>query len=454
MAGFYDLDEVKSIPILDVCDFLGIPWKRSGKTYWCKLRPEENTASCQLNVENGSKHDWFYDHGSHVGGDVIRFAQECIGCSWQDALDNLAGTFGVQSLSNSDYMNRTELSDHEYKKIGVYGDLATKNMEFPFDKYSIEYIKKMSEMFSMPVNQLRKEFPDRYAIDIMYKRAIPTVYRMRNTYYFALYCAMASQKAVTGKFDINNVPPKEMADLQALCKEVTQGEKILGKALKGTGIHYSYRDYNIAKDLAGIHLGKIEFEIGEHTYADLKRGSKYHGVNIAYRPVSVAEYLTLGGMGLNSIYHAAYLRNDRVNIAFWAENEPEVDKLLDRYEKDKELVPIHDAVFIEYKGIVFDDWSLDEDTGDVIAQACGSCVNKYKDVLTDELSAGEIGVCSIKGCENIEEGNTVCYKITLKPEFIRPLGRGAETEVDKENKDKDEMSQSYVKKQEQEEHAL
>lgn len=56
---------------------------------------------------------------------------------------------------------------------------------------------------------------------------------------------------------------------------------------------------------------------------------------------------------------------------------------------------------INYKGIIFDDYSRDND-GHYWAEICQECFEKYRGILTSELDDGNIacGICSIQGCSN------------------------------------------------------
>lgn len=334
--AFYNLDELRSIPILDVCENFGVLVQKQGRSYFCKLR-DEKTASCKLYFDGKDGYDSFYDFGSHAGGDVIRFVSEYLGCDWQTALEELAKSFDIAPINNTEYMNRNELTDLEWKKLGVFGDLATKNFDFDLEKYSLETVQKFSEKYAMSVNQLRKDHPTKYVYDIIKKRAIPFVYKMRNNYYFDLYCALSLQRSLTGHFDINNVPEKDLESYKSSCKKLLQVEKLLRKALRGTDVAYSFREYDVRLDLQKIYLGEVSFEVGEISYSDVKKESRLQGVDLRYRSVTIEDYLSLKEYGIDSVSHAAFLKNDKVNLVFLPEHSELIDKCIGLYEKAKEL---------------------------------------------------------------------------------------------------------------------
>lgn len=337
MKGFYNLDEVLSVSILDICNYLGVPVEGSGRSKFCKMR-NEKTASCKLYLDNQDGHDTFCDFGDgNRGGNVINFVMTRERCDRQKAIDWIAETFGLQPQNNTDYENVNELSDRAWQKLGVYGDLATKNMEFDLEHNPLEKVQKDSEKYAMPVNQLRKDYPTKYAQEILKKKAIPFVYNLRNQYYLTLYTWLSLQKSLVGHFDINNVPEDDRKEAMALCDQLTQAEKLLKKALNGTDIRYSFKKYNLYQDLTQLHLGQISFEIGENSYTEVKSESKLQGVDLRYRSVSCDDYFSLNEYGLNSVFHAAFVKNDKVNLVFLPEQSELIDKCISLYQTAKDL---------------------------------------------------------------------------------------------------------------------
>lgn len=334
MKAFYNLEEIYSIPMLDVCKLYGVPVESKGRSHFCKLR-DEKTASCKLYLNNKDGYDSFYDFGSHVGGNVIKFVSELLSCDWQQAVEDLATRFHIEPVNNTEYFNRNELTDLEYEKIGVYGDRATKNFDFDLEKFSLESAQKFSEKYNMPVNQLRKEYPMKYVCDVIKKRAIPFVYNMRNDYYFSLYCLISMQKSLFGRFDINNVPRADLKECEEKCNKLIKAELLLKKALRGTDVSYSFKEYHVLKDIKKIYYGEISFEIGEKTYVDVKRESTLQGVDLRYRAVDCNDYLSLKEFGIDSVFHAAFLKDDKVNLVFLPENDYLVDRIITDYHAEK-----------------------------------------------------------------------------------------------------------------------
>jgi len=82
---------------------------------------------------------------------------------------------------------------------------------------------------------------------------------------------------------------------------------------------------------------------------------------------------------------------------------------------------LENATAIEYKGILFDEWTIDEETGGIYGEMCECCAEKYKDILSEELSDGGMGACSVKGCDvvGMDADTNSHYYVDFKPELIR-----------------------------------
>lgn len=129
---------------------------------------------------------------------------------------------------------------------------------------------------------------------------------------------------------------------------------------------------------------------------------------------------------LNSLWDKAFPWSFPEVIS-WAQQK--MSKSLSEDDKDKEEKPMNvsellkDAAAIEYKGILFDDWSIDDESH-VWAEICECCVNKYKALILNELDDGSaIGICSVEGCRvsGLESDDTYHYYIDFDPNLIHPL---------------------------------
>lgn len=81
------------------------------------------------------------------------------------------------------------------------------------------------------------------------------------------------------------------------------------------------------------------------------------------------------------------------------------------------------AVALEYKGILFDGWAINEESESIWAGMCQCCADKYADLLSVELSLGGIGSCSVKGCDVVEmdSDSERHYYVDFKLEHVQAL---------------------------------
>lgn len=93
--------------------------------------------------------------------------------------------------------------------------------------------------------------------------------------------------------------------------------------------------------------------------------------------------------------------------------------------KEALVKALENAVAIEYKGVLFDEWTVDA-TGNmkgIWGEMCQCCAEQHKEVLSEELREGGVGACSVNGCNIVGD---LCdteehYYIDFKPELIKPL---------------------------------
>ena len=74
---------------------------------------------------------------------------------------------------------------------------------------------------------------------------------------------------------------------------------------------------------------------------------------------------------------------------------------------------------IKYKGIVFDDYTQNDD-GTYWAEMCCKCAEKYHDLISNDIDDGTaaIGCCSVKGCSNNGMDYKYHFYIDFDNEFI------------------------------------
>lgn len=347
--NFYDLEQIRSIPIEDVCAAFGVDIYRKGRSKTCRLRVEK-TPSVHLYTNNSNGQDSFYDFGGNYGGDVICFVSHVLGSDWQTALEQLASTFGIEPVNNSEYQTRNELTNYQYEKIGIQGDLATKNLDFDLERYSFESAQKFADKYNMSVNELRSQYPDFYARKILMNRALPFVTNLRNNYYTALYNHYSLAKSLHVS-DPAKLSESFIERFDKLKNELSNAEKLLYRASKGTSLEdrISVRAYNVEEDYRALINGEIAFQIGSVSYNDIKQEAFKREEVVHYRAISVKDYESLQANLLNEIPHAAFLKGDRVNLAFLPEQSLAIEKALETLQEPRKLTELVTASAVPEK---------------------------------------------------------------------------------------------------------
>ena len=320
---FFDKEEVRSLPIKEVCAVFGIPVERGD---FIKLRPDEKTASTKLYLNKGAGHDRFYDFGSHIGGDCIQLIQEYRQCSWQDALEDVADAFGIQPVNNFEYEQRGVLTDRQWGKLGVYGDSVSKNLDFDLERFSVESAAKYAEKYRMPVNVLREENPKFYITAILRNRAFPHVYNLRNYYYMQIYSEQTLQKDVAGHADRKFLSDDRINELNRTVQELESVEKLLRMALRGTDVRFTFRGYNLEKDWDDILQAKISFEIGPQNNYDIKKYAQKHGCELLYATLSDSDYFTRASSD-SEVPHAAFIRGNSVKLVYASDAADQIEEM-------------------------------------------------------------------------------------------------------------------------------
>lgn len=282
MSGFYDLDELKAIPIADVCRALGLEEDRRLKGKYKAFG--ERTGS--LHLYNTGGQNRFCDFGRNVSGDTIGLVAYIQNLSYKDAIGELASMFGIESIRQNSYEDSKELSNWEWGKIGIYGDVAMKNMEFSFNRPdSMERNMELAMKYRMSMNELRKEHPSTYK-SILYKRGSSYVYALRQEYYNRMYLTREFMKS-GGYQDFSKLPDSSYEELKEYATDLTNSERILKNALEGTGLHYPFTSYDVNSDWKKVLNGTLVVEFGSKTAYDMKRYAQNMRVSVVTREYDV-----------------------------------------------------------------------------------------------------------------------------------------------------------------------
>lgn len=277
----YDLNEIKAIPILDVCQLLGIQWEIRGGKHWCRIR-DERTASVLLHPEK-TPNCYIDFGGTNKLSDVIQLVCDYNGMSRGDAIKYLAEAFNISPDKQNAASN--ELNSWEYEKIGLYGDLATKNFTFDIERQGIEKVAQLSQKYGIPMNELRKKHKKIYE-QLLYDKALPHLLELRNNYYLNLI----NTYHMAHTADLRTLP-SIYADLEASIKELRTAERLFKKAAEQTAIKaHDPREYEPNADLSKILTGELNPSFGSHDFDSLQSAAKAAGCNIGKRTVPCSSF--------------------------------------------------------------------------------------------------------------------------------------------------------------------
>ncbi len=300
----YSLDAVKEIPIVQVCDRLGLPVTRRGKSYWCKLR-DERTASAILHPENNT----FYDFGTQDHGSNIDLVCSATGKSVSEAVRYLGDTFSLTPETPADARKRFQtMSRADYARIGLHADLATKNFTFPITRCMPDKLLDIELKYQMPMNQLRKQHPKTYE-RLIREKAVPYVESLRNLYYLDIwdhYCFLQS----TGRTVLFYDSDRTHAYFASLTQQMEQAERSLYKAAQGTSIDLPEpKHYDPMRVISRFLTDRLSISVGSCTLKELSNMTKGR---FSQLQLSHDAYF---GAALDDILHAATLTKDHVLLS-------------------------------------------------------------------------------------------------------------------------------------------
>lgn len=322
---FYNVQRLKEIPIAEVAEELGIEVIRRGNSAWCKIRNERDP-SCKLYETTNT----FCDFGSMASGDTVNFVAEVKQISNAEAIEALANLFNIapeRNIKQGNYIG--ELTNSQYAKIGIAGEMATMNMDIDVEKQGIEQTISLTAPYRITMNELRVKHPEAYS-EIMRNRAIPYIYSERQEYYTSIWC----QDMLSKEFNVDlKQSPDINGEFRLKAAEMNNKEKLLLSALKGTDINYKPRKYDFEADIEKIRTGKIQFEIGNVEYSALKRSDTAVANALEYKSMPVKQFLE-AKPNLGQVDYAAFVKGDNINLAFRKSDKPVIDKALKPPEQD------------------------------------------------------------------------------------------------------------------------
>lgn len=307
--NFYDLEQIKSIPILDVCNAFGIVVERKGGNLWCKVRPER-TASAILHPENNT----FHDFGTNMTSDVIGLVSLFHGVDRGAAIQQLAGAFSISTSNPRGGLADTELTSWEYKMIGLDGGMATKNFDFDLSRQDPSRVMELSLLYGMPMNVLKRQHT-RIFEKLIRQRALPHVRDLRRDYYMEVFTHYNLARNI-GSVDVFH-KSVENGEFNERIKELKQAENLLIRACSGTWIKARpVGEYDPATDIEKILSGEIKIStLGNATFDEVKKRAEEQSTSVSYYTVDYDGFMNLNGK-LKPFTHNAFLKDGNVVVQY------------------------------------------------------------------------------------------------------------------------------------------
>ncbi len=322
---FFDVEKLKSIPICDVAQAFGVSVKKNGNDYWCAIR-NERTPSCKLYTKTNS----FCDFGAaNYGGDTIELTK-FLNCSSSryEAMEILAQTFGIQPEYQTESVRRLP-SIRQFAKIGIYGDVATKNFDFHIDKYGLEVAKKISEKYRMTVEKLADKYPDVY-YQMLRSKALPYVYSLRRDYLNELRRCYDWSRLFNYEPDVSSLLFDEAREMM---NDAETAERILSQAIQNPKkLSFRQNTYNLKADYTDIMQGKISVELTTFEpmeYCELKALSKAGGKILSCSEMPYDLYCSIAGSIEELTPYSAFAKGDRVTIVYDTEFSEQINDIID-----------------------------------------------------------------------------------------------------------------------------
>lgn len=328
---YYDISAIKEIPILSVADRMGIAVEKRGKNYWCKIRQEQNP-SVILHPDRNT----FYDFGNQVHGDVISFVCYAQDIKPGEAIRYLGENFALTPNVSRQELLLRPLTNWEYKQIGLYGDMASKNIVFPIDMLSLEELCEMSQYYQMPMNKLSKEEPGVFRT-LIHNKAEPFVENMRNSYYLDVWnyfhlCYALGDNSIN-LFQAQKVRNRFNKDT----RDLNRAERLLYRVKKTAGLEAPEpQRHDPVSVIRNLLHGNLSIVLGNISHKDLDLQANRLGGSVYEAKIPLYSYFD---DRLQCFCHAAQYQGGKVTVRYLSFNKKELAPILEELQKmpDREL---------------------------------------------------------------------------------------------------------------------
>ena len=344
MEKIWDFDTINEVvPIEAVLEMHGIqpaPERGRGKG-WYSIRPDDDTPSAHIDSQRrygNTIHDFGYGNTFNP----LTLTMYLQGCDMKTASQILGEAFNVppKYTSREAAENAWRLTDFDWRVLGIYPDMVSKNIDFDLEKYGIQATSKYAARYRISMAELQERVvgqKDPSKVDdmdrqryesILRTRAIPYAYEKRDEYFRRMYADYQLAKAVNDGFEIDKIYRIHQSDYETMAKELSKIESILKRAIDKTSLRFSFRSYRPAEDFAKVVTGEVSFEIGAYSRFDISRVAYQEKGKVFDTVVSLNEYYRLTENGLDNLQVAARQKGDQVKLYFKSADASKVNFLV------------------------------------------------------------------------------------------------------------------------------
>lgn len=331
---FNVLNEV--IPIEDVLAMHGI-YPERGKY---RLRDDDDHASASIN--KGRIGNKIHDFGMGNTFTPLTLTMFLNGVDAKDAAQILGEAFHIPpKISSKDgEINKGKIFDFEWKTLGLYSDMVSKNIDLDLERYDWDKTKELAERYRMSMSELHAQTigqKDPAKVDMVDKRryenimrnkAVPYAFEKRDEYFRRMHDDYQLAKLVNSGMEIDKIFKIHKDEYENMAMELAKIENVLRRALEGTTVKFLFRNYCPMDDFRKVINGEVPFEIGFTTQYEVGASAYRQKAKVFYTVFSLDEYHRLMDNGLEDLQVAARQKGEQVTISFVSTDASKVNYLV------------------------------------------------------------------------------------------------------------------------------
>lgn len=292
MANYYNLNELKQIPIVQVAKTFGCEIKENGNKCFTKIRSEETPSVCLYKDTNT-----YYDFGNAIsGGDTISLVAYILNIENTQAIEVLANAFNIEPIKKTrNFKNKINITEEEVKFLGLNYD--------EINRFNLKYLKLQE--------QHKKEY-----VALLENKAIPFVQNYKAMYFKEVYTTDLLAK----ESDINLLDITDLEELENFANMVSYTDYLMSKIIEPVkeDIKYYPQLRNVKDDILNIRNGFIAVQFGNVLYNEIKEFKE----ELFYKKISYEVFKEKIYYKIEPTFlYSAFIKNNEVNICCKAKDK-------------------------------------------------------------------------------------------------------------------------------------